>query len=149
MNPRRIRIVTPLLLAACLLLFAPISLAGIYKYQREDGSDVFLDSDGFPWAIQIPTAWNWPVEREKIWDGYAGFQPWYMSSGQTNRDWYLTAEDGFVYPYIQAIGQSGLTAYLSAVSSKNKTVVLISLVIALLALGIIFGWKRFGRAKQS
>jgi len=44
MNPRRIRIVTPLLLAACLLLFAPISLAGIYKYQREDGTWVYTDN---------------------------------------------------------------------------------------------------------
>lgn len=68
-----------------------IHFAGLY--QNSNGRDLYLDSDGFPWALQIPVEWNWPLERNKIYDAYPYFTPWYQSQGQQHQDWYKRFDD--------------------------------------------------------
>ncbi|MCE9597608.1 MAG: LruC domain-containing protein [Spirochaetia bacterium] len=67
------------------------------KYTNADGSDVYMDSHGFPWALQVPGTWEWPLESKNIENAYAGFRPWYLSNGETNKDWYLTANSSLVF----------------------------------------------------
>lgn len=68
------------------------------RYFNADGTDMYLDPNGFPWAIQIPGGWKWPLERTSVKSGYAGFEPWYSSRGSTNQDWYLNSDPAFVFP---------------------------------------------------
>ncbi len=68
-----------------------IHFAGLYK--NSNGRDLYLDSDGFPWALQIPVEWNWPLERNKIFDAYPFFTTWYQSEGQQYQDWYVRFDD--------------------------------------------------------
>jgi len=74
---------------------------------KADGSDQYLDSDGFPWAIQIPEAWDWPLEGKKIWDGYPDFTAWYQSAGQNHATWYQNSVSNFLFSFVS---QSGLGA---------------------------------------
>jgi len=70
------------------------------KYQATDGSDIYLDSDGFPWALLVPNSWQWMYERKNIHDAYPNFINWYSSNGVVNRDWYDLPVDTFVFPYL-------------------------------------------------
>lgn len=68
------------------------------RYFNTDGSDMYLDPNGFPWAILVPGPWKWPYESKNIHQGYVYFQSWYSSAGVNNRDWYLTADSTLVFP---------------------------------------------------
>jgi LruC domain-containing protein len=81
-------------------------------YLRNDGSDVYLDNDGFPWALLIPTKWNWPLERKYITTGYPCFDEWYVSRGTNFTDWYLRVDSTSqrnLYPYFSDINYSETT----------------------------------------
>ncbi|MBE7439413.1 MAG: LruC domain-containing protein [Spirochaetales bacterium] len=75
--------------------------------KKADGTDQYLDSDGFPWAIQIPEAWDWPLEGKKIWDGYPDFTAWYESNGTNHPAWYQNPVSNFLFSFVS---QSGLGA---------------------------------------
>ncbi|HMV41736.1 MAG TPA: LruC domain-containing protein [Leptospiraceae bacterium] len=68
------------------------------KFKKADGSDQYLDSNGFPWAVLIPGNWKWPYERVDVRKSYSGFQPWYQSKGTTNLDWYNFPNLSEVFP---------------------------------------------------
>lgn len=68
------------------------------RYFKPDGSDQYLDANGFPWAVMIPGPWKWPYETKNIHQGYVNFQNWYSSAGVNNNDWYLTADPALVFP---------------------------------------------------
>ena len=69
------------------------------KYFNEDGSDKYLDSDGFPWAILVPGDWKWMYERSNIHQAYEFFDDWYTSGGQEHKDWYNQSNPDYVFPY--------------------------------------------------
>lgn len=69
------------------------------RYADTDGDDPYLDSNGFPWAFLIPGDWDWPYESGDIHDAYPLFDDWYLSSGTTNKDWYLTPVENLVVPF--------------------------------------------------
>lgn len=96
-------------------------------YYAEDGSDRYMDANGFPWALSVPKQWNWPYERENIADGYPDFQTWYLSMGQDKSDWYKRSVDSEVFPYVT---EGALAAYIRA-GFRNG-----SILWSLLALGI-------------
>lgn len=58
------------------------------KYTKADGSDLFLDSDGFPWAILLPSDWRWMLETKNIHNAYPDFKDWYSSKGTSSLTWY-------------------------------------------------------------
>jgi len=55
----------------------------------ESGSKSFLDGNGFPWMLEIPTTWRFPLEHVAISTAYPEFDLWRTSKGETNVDWYL------------------------------------------------------------
>ena len=62
----------------------------------ERGNRSFLDSEGNPWAIVVPTNWRYPLESVPITVAYPEFSDWRDSRGRRSLDWYLhpTAEAG-------------------------------------------------------
>ena len=96
-------------------------------YFETDGSDRYMDSNGFPWALSVPKSWSWPYESANISDAYPDFESWYLSMGQENRDWYERSVEGEVFPYVN---DGALAAYIRA-GFKNG-----SILWALLAIGI-------------
>ncbi len=69
------------------------------KHFNADGSDRYLDSTGFPWALATPGNWRWMYERKNIHDAYVRFDDWYGSNGSTNQDWYTTVTEGLIFSY--------------------------------------------------
>lgn len=64
----------------------------------ESGSGSFMDANDYPWMIEVPTTWRFPLERVHVQDGYSQFSSWRSSKGATNKGWYLspTSTPGFV-----------------------------------------------------
>jgi LruC domain-containing protein len=62
-------------------------------------ADLYIDNNGFPWALMIPGDWFWPYERGDIHKAYENFDDWYTSFGNTNTDWYLTPDLSKVFSY--------------------------------------------------
>jgi LruC domain-containing protein len=58
------------------------------KYFDAAGEDIYLDVNGFPWAVMIPGDWKWPYEKFNIHAAYPTFENWYKSKGSLNADWY-------------------------------------------------------------
>ncbi|MDX1960489.1 MAG: LruC domain-containing protein, partial [Leptospiraceae bacterium] len=73
-----------------------IHFAGLYK--DSNGDEIYLDSNGFPWAIAIPGTWKHPYERTDIRTSYSLFRPWYESRGNLHGNWYQTPNTQFVFP---------------------------------------------------
>ncbi|MCB1192067.1 MAG: LruC domain-containing protein [Leptospiraceae bacterium] len=68
------------------------------KYFKEDGTDIYIDPTGFPWALMIPGDWQWPYERGNIHEAYLDFRAWYTSEGNEHNDWYNFPVTGKVFP---------------------------------------------------
>ena len=68
------------------------------KYYKADGTDQYLDSKGFPWAVMIPGNWKWPYERTDVRKSYSKFQSWYESKGTADLDWYNFPNLNEVFP---------------------------------------------------
>ncbi|MBI41400.1 MAG: LruC domain-containing protein [Leptospiraceae bacterium] len=68
------------------------------RYFAEDGSDQYIDSAGFPWALMVPDYWQWPYERANIHDGYPAFDDWYLSAGTASQNWYDSPVADHVFP---------------------------------------------------
>jgi len=53
------------------------------------GSTTYMDAQRRPWALDIPVAWNWPLEVTDLLKPYPRFKDWAQSSGVNARDWYI------------------------------------------------------------
>lgn len=54
--------------------------------------DTYVSKDGrFPWAINIPTTFEYPVEKADINTAYTKFATWVSSGGTQFNDWYTNA----------------------------------------------------------
>ncbi len=53
----------------------------------------FRNSNGFPWALLVPTDWLPPKEGLSILIAYPKFDAWRSSHGASDSDWYLDAAD--------------------------------------------------------
>ncbi len=58
------------------------------KFFDDDDSDLYLDNDGFPWALLVPVDWRWMYETQDIFVAYEFFEDWYTSNGTNHADWY-------------------------------------------------------------
>lgn len=55
----------------------------------ESGSGAFIDADGFPFVMEVPLGWRFPLERVGIAAAYPAFTSWRTSKGAKDRDWFL------------------------------------------------------------
>lgn len=53
------------------------------------GGTTYMDAQRRPWALDIPVAWQWPLEVTDLLKPYPRFQEWALSSGLNARDWYV------------------------------------------------------------
>lgn len=53
---------------------------GIGKYYKT--------AENLPWALNFPSRFEYPVERESINSGHLQFIPWVLSNGQDYKNWY-------------------------------------------------------------
>ncbi len=58
-------------------------------YFDSNNRDRYLDDYDFPWAVLIPSEWNWPYDGKYVTTGYPCFDEWYLSGGVNYTDWYL------------------------------------------------------------
>ena len=56
--------------------------------QNLDPDDRFVDGEGFPWALLVPSAWESPAEGQRIEVAYPRFENWRLSDGDLHGDWY-------------------------------------------------------------
>jgi LruC domain-containing protein len=54
----------------------------------EQGPTAFVDGAGFPWALEVPGVWRFPMEEVDIEQAYLTFFFWMQSAGQSNQSWY-------------------------------------------------------------
>ncbi|MFB5651331.1 LruC domain-containing protein [Leptospira wolffii] len=107
-----------------------IHFPGLYK--NSNGTDKYLDSTGFPWAILLPGAWKYPYEKYDIRKpsetGYAEFNLWVSSGGKEYKTWYLhVTDESKVFP---VPNPSGLLGYLFLSVKKFAIFYAIGLVLA-------------------
>ena len=96
----------------------------------------FVDAEGFPWALLVPTQWEHPDEGQRIEVKYPTFTTWRTSGGAEYPDWYLKIgqEPGNLPPYPVTTARpdgdpttAGFQAYYTA---YTKTVQTLQLEIA-------------------
>lgn len=104
-------------------------------YTNGDGSDKYMDSNGFPWALQVPNQWNWPLESDHIENGYSGFRPWYVSLGTTNQTWYETFNASHVF-------NAGAPASYIGQAYASKAVLFLTILIGAGGLAFILAARR-------
>lgn len=61
------------------------------------GSKYYRTHNNLPWALEIPSSWNHPLEKISIEEAYPKIIDWAESDGLTNTDWYTDYVDGKVW----------------------------------------------------
>lgn len=59
----------------------------------------FLDQNGYPRALLVPTAWPHPLEVTQIDSAYSDFTAWRSSNGAEQQDWYERPNAGLVFEW--------------------------------------------------
>lgn len=54
----------------------------------ESGALSFMDDAGYPFMIEVPTSWRFPLERKHVQTAYTQFASWRSSSGNQNKTWF-------------------------------------------------------------
>lgn len=52
--------------------------------------NTYKTKGNLPWALNIPSTWNHPIEHQPISKSYLRFKNWAESSGSLHPDWFLT-----------------------------------------------------------
>lgn len=53
----------------------------------EQGGEAFLDEEGFPWMLEVPYDFRFPVEHASMLTAYPHFRAWAASKGTEHQDW--------------------------------------------------------------
>jgi len=71
----------------------------------EEGGTTFIDPLGFPWALEVPSGWRFPMEEVVIDWAYPEFLAWRESLGSLNPQWFLNANSntGLVGPSLSQL----------------------------------------------
>ncbi|MFQ3866955.1 LruC domain-containing protein, partial [Leptospira kirschneri] len=106
-----------------------IHFPGLYK--NANGTDKYLDSNNFPWAILVPGAWKYPYEgldiRKDAQSGYKEFNLWVASNGTSYKDWYKhITNQAKVFPVPDE--DSELMGFLLHSMKKNAILIAILLI---------------------
>ena len=59
-----------------------------YASHEEGETQDYLTSDGFPWATDVQSLWDYPKERSGLDRAYPGITTWASSSGSLEQTWY-------------------------------------------------------------
>ncbi|MCG6195320.1 LruC domain-containing protein [Leptospira sp. FAT2] len=107
-----------------------IHFPGLYK--NADGTDKYLDSNRFPWAILVPGVWKYPYEgldiRKESQSGYKEFNLWVASNGTSYKEWYKhITNEAKVFPVPD---DSGLMGFLLLSVKRNAILVAVLLMAA-------------------
>ena len=74
---------------------ADLKLFGTYDDNTNlSNGNYYMSNKYFPWAINIPVQFTYPVEKENISNAYLKFNSWATSKGTLYTDWYLD-KDGY------------------------------------------------------
>lgn len=77
---------------------APTSLADKSKLgtgldaSNPDKGVYYISKDNFMFALNLPVAFNFPDEGQRIDEAYGRYSAWVLSGGKTDADWYLDAK---------------------------------------------------------
>lgn len=52
----------------------------------------YQTKSGFPFAMEIPGLWGYPIESISISDAYSELDSWILSSGKNNKTWYQNSD---------------------------------------------------------
>lgn len=107
------------------------------KYFDASGKDMYMDPQGFPWAIIIPGRWKWQLESQDIRNpsqtGYADFMKWVNSKGTSHKEWYTNITNpSKVFPLPE---ESNIAGYLAKTAQENWLILSILLLIGGLGIG--------------
>lgn len=75
--------------------FAPTSRMNMSLFGTGDDASVpsqnkwYKGAGNLPWAVNISSSWNYPVERAQITRAYNKFAAWAQSGGSSYANWYL------------------------------------------------------------
>ena len=75
--------------------YPPTDLADTSLFGTEDDDSnpaqnkYYKTSNNLPWAIHIPSSFDYPIEKEQISNAYLKFADWATSGGTAFPDWYL------------------------------------------------------------
>ncbi|KAA1264015.1 LruC domain-containing protein [Leptospira interrogans] len=124
-----------------------IHFPGLYK--NANGTDKYLDSNNFPWAILVPGAWKYPYEgldiRKDTQTGYKEFNLWVASNGTSYKDWYKhITNQAKVFPVPDE--DSELMGFLLRSMKKNAIFIAILLIGAGAAVAYILKRRTLSQA---
>ncbi len=124
-----------------------IHFPGLYK--NANGTDKYLDSNNFPWAILVPGAWKYPYEgldiRKDTQSGYKEFNLWVASNGTSYKDWYKhVTNQTKVFPVPDE--DSELMGFLLRSIKKNAILIAILLMGAGAAVAYILKRRTLSQA---
>ncbi|EKR73902.1 putative lipoprotein [Leptospira noguchii str. 2006001870] len=124
-----------------------IHFPGLYK--NANGTDKYLDSNNFPWAILVPGAWKYPYEgldiRKDAQSGYKEFNLWVASNGTSYKDWYKhVTNQTKVFPVPDE--DSELMGFLLRSIKKNAILIAILLIGAGAAVAYILKRRTLSQA---
>jgi len=80
---------------------SPTTLANLSLFGIQDDSSnpstgkYYTSSIYLPWAINIPTKFDYPSEKQDITKAYLKFNSWATSRGTSYQDWYSNKTSGF------------------------------------------------------
>lgn len=75
--------------------YAPTSRMNMSLFGTSDDNSIpaqnrwYKTSNNLPWAVNIASKWDYPIEKAQITRAYNKFQNWAQSSGSSYPDWYL------------------------------------------------------------
>ncbi|MCD6179815.1 MAG: LruC domain-containing protein, partial [Bacteroidales bacterium] len=73
---------------------ADLSYFGQYNDDSDAGTEKYYKTiDNLPWVINIPTQFDYPIEKSSVDQAHLKFIDWVESSGSLFNDWYLEQAD--------------------------------------------------------
>jgi LruC domain-containing protein len=59
------------------------------------GSKYYVSKENYPWAINFPSTYNYPIELQPVTQAYPHFADWARSGGASYLDWYSSTVLGY------------------------------------------------------
>ena len=75
---------------------SPTRKASVSRFGSQDDAsnlatgNTYKTTSNLPWALNIPSSWEHPIEQQPISKAYLRFKNWAESSGSQNNDWFLS-----------------------------------------------------------
>ena len=86
--------------------YPPTSLADLSLFNTEDDNSDFnagryyKNANNLPWAVHLPSQWDYPIEKNEISWAYINFAEWAESGGTSMQNWYENISENTNQIYI-------------------------------------------------